>query len=181
MSVLAWRHCLNKRCANLQCNLSIQPQLVALEPLERLNLLAGLITPWCPSKIAGGGGWREGVTILDPNKQQKMDKCNTLEIYLFCDVFKLMVIPACLKGSTQAKKKERKIIKNHPRIKRSSLNVFVGAATQSGWLTYIGNHNTDYEFRCRALLIFCILCFSVQRMTPSCCTLLCTLGTTVGL
>lgn len=37
-----------------------------------------------------------------------MDKCNTLEIYLFCDVFKLMVIPACLKGSTQAKKKKKK-------------------------------------------------------------------------
>lgn len=33
-----------------------------------------------------------------------MDKCNTLEIYLFCDVFKLM---ACLKGSTQAKKKKK--------------------------------------------------------------------------
>lgn len=84
--------------------------------------------------------------------------------------------------TSKKKKKEKKdIIKNHPRIKRSSLNVFVGAATQSGWLTYTGNHNTDYEFRCRALLIFCILCFSVQRMTPSCCTLLCTLGTTVGL
>lgn len=77
--------------------------------------------------------------------------------------------------------RKKNVIKNHPRIKRSSLNVFVGAATQSGWLTYAGNHNTDYEFRCRALLIFCILCFSVQRMTPSCCTLLCTLGTTVGL
>lgn len=36
-----------------------------------------------------------------------MDNCNTLEIYLFCDVFKLMVIPACLKGSTQAKKKKK--------------------------------------------------------------------------